>query len=143
MPILKIAAIQASSEADNFEQKWQGVDVQHATELLGKAAGQGANLACLPEFYPLVGERELCAKARELGIYLIAGLADGTRQRWHNTSTVISPDGEIIGRQTKNYPTAVEIDYGVVPGDSFNMFETNVGRFGIVVCADLTFFHDH
>lgn len=142
MPALKIAAIQASSRADDFVQKWQGVDVGHAIDLLGKAAAQGAGLACLPEFYPLVGESELRASARDLGIYVLAGLADGTPKRWCNTCTLISPQGEIVGRQTKNHPTAIEIDYGVVAGDSFDIFETDVGRFGIVVCADFTFFHD-
>jgi predicted amidohydrolase len=142
MPKLSIAAIQASSQADNFEQKWQGVDVPHAIDLLGKAAAQGADLACLPEFYPLVGESELRAAARDFGIHVLAGLADGTPKRWRNTCTLIAPNGEIVGRQTKNYPTAIELDYGVVAGDTFDIFETDVGRFGIVVCADLTFFHD-
>jgi predicted amidohydrolase len=142
MARLKVAAIQACSQADDFEQKWQGVDVEHALELLDRAAGRGADLACFPELYPLVGERELRAKARGLGIYVIAGLADGTRRQWHNTSSLISPTGDILGRQTKNYPTAIERAQGVVPGNSFDVFETDIGRFGIIVCADFTFFSD-
>jgi predicted amidohydrolase len=142
MANLKVAAIQALSQADDFEEKWEGVDVNHALELIDKVAAQGANLACFPELYPLVGEKELRAKARELNLYVIAGLADGTRKRWRNTSSIISPKGEVLGRQTKNYPTAIELDNGVEPGHAFEVFQTDIGRFGIVICADFAFFND-
>ncbi len=64
---------------------------------------------------------------------MIAGLAEGAPERWHNTSSLTSPDGHIIGRQTKNYPTA---------GERFQVFDTPLGRLGIVICADLAFFTD-
>lgn len=142
MAALKIAAVQAKSLATSFEHKWQGADVAHALELLDEAAAKGADLVCFPELYPLVGGAELRAAAQKHGIYLIAGLADGTPKRWFNTSVIISPKGEIVGRQTKNYPTAGEVDNGVVPGDRFEVFETEIGRFGIVICADFAFFSD-
>ncbi len=142
MTTIRIAAIQAASRAASFAEKWQGADVAHALALLDRAAAQGATLACFPELYPLVGEAELCAKARALGIYVIAGLADGQPGRWQNTSVIISPQGRIVGRQTKNHPTAGEVDNGVVAGDTFQVFETELGRFGIVICADFAFFTD-
>ena len=142
MTAVKVAAIQAASQARNWDEKWGGVDVAHALELLDRAADEGAHLACFPELYPLVGRDELRAKARERGIHVIAGLAEGDRSRWRNTSAVISADGRIIGAQTKNYPTALELDRGVVPGDEFPAFDTDVGRIGIVICADFAFFTD-
>ncbi len=142
MKPIKVAAIQAASRAASHADKWAGADVPHALELLDAAAAQGADLACFPELYPLVGETELCAAARRHGMHVIAGLADGTRARWHNTSVIISPEGAIIGRQTKNYPTAGEVDNGVVAGTEFTVFETALGRFGIVICADFAFFSD-
>ena len=142
MTILKVAAIQARSRAKDFEEKWRGADVDHALQLLDRAAADGAKLACFPELFPLAGEKELREKARELGIYVLAGLADGSRNRWFNTYTIISPQGEIVGRQTKNYPTAIELDNGVTPGNTFEVFQTDFGRIGIVICADFAFFHD-
>jgi predicted amidohydrolase len=139
---LKVAAIQAESYAMNWQDKWQGADVAHALDLLDRAAAKGAGLACFPELYPLVGEERLCAKAKELGIYVVAGLADGIPGRWYNTSTIISSDGCLVGRQTKNYPTALEIDRGVLPGTTFEVFSTEIGRLGIVICADFAFFSD-
>ncbi|GAB5469335.1 MAG: hypothetical protein Kilf2KO_23650 [Rhodospirillales bacterium] len=142
MQPLKIAAIQAVSRAESWQAKWQGADVDQARALLRQAAAQGAKLACFPELYPLVGEEALCREAKALGLYIIAGLAEGDQARWYNTSTLISPEGRIVGRQTKNYPTAGERDQGVVPGDRFQVFETPLGRFGIVICADFAFFKD-
>ncbi len=142
MTTLKVAAIQAMSLAGSFEEKWQGADLAHALELLDRAAGAGAGLACLPELYPLVGRKELCGKAAETGMHIVAGLAEGTPERWYNTSVVIDPSGAVIGRQTKNYPTAGEVENGVVAGSTFEVVETAFGRLGIVICADFAFFHD-
>jgi predicted amidohydrolase len=142
MKTVKLAAIQAVSVADSWDEKWRGADVPHALALLDQAAAGGATVACFPEVYPLVGRDELRAKARAHGLYVIAGLADGTRQRWYNTSTLIAPDGKVVGAQTKNYPTAIELENGVVAGTRFEVFDTDLGRFGIVICADFAFFHD-
>lgn len=137
---IKIAAIQAASRAGNWGEKWDGVDVPHALGWLEKAKAAGADLACFPELYPLVGRDQLKAKAKELGIYVIAGLAEGKPDRWYNTSVIISAKGEIVGSQTKNYPTAGEEDNGVVAGTDYAVHETELGRFGIVICADFAFF---
>ena len=95
---IKVAAIQAMSVAGDFAEKWQGADVEHALELLEEAAAKCADLACFPELYPLVGKEALCEKARQHGMYVIAGLADGSRECWYNTSVIISPAGEIVGQ---------------------------------------------
>jgi len=142
MKPVKVAAIQAESGAKDWLDKWHGADVPHAVALLDRAAAMGADIACLPELYPLTGEDELRAGARRHGMHIVAGLAVGPATSWHNTSTIISPKGEIVGRQTKNYPTAIELDRGVVPGTRFEVFETEIGRFGIVICADFAFFND-
>jgi len=139
---LKVAAIQAASVAIDINERWNGVDVPHALDLLEKANDLGADIACFPELYPMLGEAELKEKARQFGIWVIAGLAQGTPDSWYNTSTIISSAGKIVGRQTKNYPTAGEVEAGVVAGSSFEVFETELGRFGIVICADFAFFND-
>jgi len=140
MKKLTVAAVQAKSVATSFAHMWQGADVNHALELIDQAAAKRADVICFPECYPLVGETQLRAKAKQHGIHLIAGLADGTPARWYITSVIISARGEVIGRQTKNYLTAGEVDKGAVPGDKYEVFETEIGRFGIVICADFAFF---
>jgi predicted amidohydrolase len=136
----RIAAIQARPVSEEFDALWAGGDVPHAVALLEEAARAGAACAVFPELYPRVGEVELCRAARRLGLVVVAGLAQGTRDRWCNTATVIGPDGRILGRQGKRYPTQGEIDQGVVAADGYRAIDTPAGRLGIVICADFAFF---
>ena len=139
---IRIAAIQASPASELFDDIWNGGDVDHAVGLAEAAAREGAACVCFPELYPRVGEAEMCAAARHLGVFIIAGLIDGTRARWYNTATLIGPDGRIIGRQPKCFPTQGEIDNGVVTGHGYRVFDTGIGRLGMVICADFAFFCD-
>lgn len=135
-----VAAIQAVSGPVDLQQKWEGGDLNHALELLEQAASLGVDIACFPALFPFVGEQQLCVKAKELGIYIIAGLAEGEPSKWYNTGTIISSRGAIVGRQRKNFPTSLELNNGVIPGDGYQVFDTEVGRLGIVICSDFAFF---
>jgi predicted amidohydrolase len=139
---VRIAAIQAKPASELFDDMWNGGDVARAVALAETAAREGAVCVSFPELYPRVGEAELCEAARRLGIFVVAGLIEGTRARWHNTATLIGPDGRIIGRQPKCFPTQGEIDNGAVTGQGYRVFETEIGRLGIVICADFAFFCD-
>ena len=139
---IRIAAIQARPASAQFDDIWNGADVGHAVELAEAAAREGASCVCFPELYPRVGEAEMCAAARRLGVFVVAGLIDGTRARWYNTATLIGPDGRIIGRQPKCFPTQGEIDNGVITGKGYRVFDTAIGRLGMVICADFAFFCD-
>jgi predicted amidohydrolase len=139
---VRIAAIQARPMSEALDDGWSGEDVARAVALLETAAEAGATCACLPELYPRMGEAEMRAAARRLGMFVVAGLMEGTRARWYNTATVIGPDGRILGRQPKCFPTQGEIDGGVVGGRGYRVVETEIGRFGLVICADFAFFSE-
>jgi predicted amidohydrolase len=138
--VITVAAIQAYPQTFDLENRRNGANVPHALELLDKAASLGANIACFHELYPMVGEAELCRKARDLGIYVVAGLEERAEKGWYNTATLISPKGKVVGRQRKNFPTQLEINNGVLSGDGYQVFETEVGRLGMVICSDFAFF---
>lgn len=139
---MRVAAIQARPVSVEFDDMWSGADVEHACELLETAARAGADCACFPELYPRVGEDALRAAARRLRVHVVAGLIEGTRERWYNTGTIIDAGGAVVGRQRKNFPTQGEIDGGVVPWKGYDVFETTIGRLGIVICSDFAFFKD-
>jgi predicted amidohydrolase len=141
-PSVRIAAVQARPVSDLFDDMWNGGDVARAVELLEAAARGGAGCVCFPELYPRVGEPEICAAARRLGVFVVAGLIEGTRERWYNTATLIGADGRILARQPKCFPTQNEIDNGVVAGKGYHVVETDIGRLGSVICADFAFFSD-
>jgi predicted amidohydrolase len=113
---MKIAALQTVS----------GIDVASnlvaARGLLEQAAAQGAELAVLPEYFCLMGERDtdklavrevfgdgavqsfLATAARELSLWIVGGtlpLATGNDTHVRNTSLVYSPQGECVARYDK------------------------------------------
>jgi predicted amidohydrolase len=80
--------------------------------------------------------RRLAALARELQIHLIAGMTEADGERRHNTSVLIGPKGQLIGRYRKQ--TLQHESVRNIPGYESPAFETPYGRIGIIICADRT-----
>src|SRR4051795_6285385 len=106
---MRVAAVQLNSTDDKDR------NLERAARLTAEAAASGAELVALPEKWNLLGDGEALAAgaepldgpsleaarswAIELGIHLLAGSIaeradDG--ERLHNTSTLISPHGELV-----------------------------------------------
>lgn len=57
----------------------------------------------------------------------------------YNTTVVINPDGELVGRYDKMFPFK-PYEGGVESGTNFLIFDvTDVGRFGVSICFDIWF----
>ena len=113
---MKTAAIQMVSGprlGDNLAQ---------ARSLIAEAAGQGAELAVLPEYFCLLGHKDtdklavqepfgqgpvqdfLARCAREFDVWLVGGtlpISTADPQRVRNTSLVFSPAGDCVARYDK------------------------------------------
>jgi predicted amidohydrolase len=141
MNAITVAAIQPLPVSETMDDFRSGKEIDHALELLDRAAESSFDIACFSELYPMVGEQQLCEKARSLGIYIIAGLIEDTGSGRYNTGTIISPKGQIVGRQRKSFPTSVELDMGINGWNhTYEVFETDIGNIGIVICSDFSFF---
>lgn len=156
---LRVAAVQMSSTQD------KKLNLQRAGELTEGAAAAGAKIIALPEMFNFVGPRELWpqqaetipgptidwmrALAKKHRVYIIAGSifekAEGLKV--HNTSVLLSPDGELVGRYRKIHlfdvnlrgnVAVTESDY-VAPGDTPVVFDTDYCRVGLTICYDLRF----
>ena len=118
---MKVAAIQMVSGSD------VQANLAQARALLASAAQQGAELAVLPEYFCLMGQRDadklaigeaigsgplqqfLAENARRLGLWLVGGtlpLATPATERAEtarvsNSSLVFSPDGACVARYDK------------------------------------------
>jgi predicted amidohydrolase len=139
--------------------------LDRAAALIEEAAGAGAQLAVLPERFahwapdsgvptmaePVPGPLSgwLAAQARAHGIYLVGGSmlerVAGTDLPY-NTSLLIGPNGEELGRYRKIHLFDAVVD-GVRHGESDTVrggedtscVPTPIGTIGLTICYDLRF----
>jgi predicted amidohydrolase len=78
----------------------------------------------------------ICARCREHRLTAIVGVEWQSHLGLENRAVVISPQGEILGYQTKNQITPGGEAENYVPDGQRQMFESNGIRFGIVVCHE-------
>ena len=73
-------------------------------------------------------------------IWLIPGSMFENRDgKTYNTTVVIDPDGNLVGRYDKMFPFT-PYEKGVEPGSEFLIFDIpDVGRFGVSICYDIWF----
>jgi predicted amidohydrolase len=143
MQTVRVAAIQPAPVSKTMNDFLEGREIGHAMDLLDRLSVEAVDIACFSELYPMVGEAELCRKARSLGFYIIAGLLEPTPDGYYNTATIIAPDGGIVGRQRKRFPTSLELALGIQKWDGpCEVFSTDRGRLGILICSDFAFFND-
>ena len=120
-------------------------------EMLKSAAQQGAQIAILPECFDLgwanpdavemaqtiPGQRsELLRKwAKELSLYVCAGLTEREGDKLYNTAVLIDDKGTLLGIHRKiNILTDVEGLYEV--GDRLQVYHTPLGVLAMGICAD-------
>lgn len=153
------AVVQLSSGAD------RRANLERATTLIRAAAERGARLVVLPEVFPWRGPRAdeagqaesipgpttetMAAVARDTGVHLLMGsmLETGAGERSFNTSLVIGPTGDILGRYRKIHLFDVELPGRVsvresdarAPGEEVVVVPTPLGRLGLSICYDLRF----
>ena len=54
----------------------------------------------------------------------------------YNVAVLIGPDGSILGKYRKVCLPRGEIEDGVMPGDSYPVFQAPFGKVGLMVCYD-------
>lgn len=156
----RVAACQLDSQDD------KRANVQTALDLLDTAAGEGADVAALPEMFTFMGEKEdyranaepipgdvtdeLARKAEEHDMWVHGGsmfeVADEPG-KVHNTTVVFDPDGELVDTYRKIHLFDVEIGDDVVtqesarvePGEEIVTVDTGFATAGLSICYDLRF----
>ncbi|WP_262695680.1 carbon-nitrogen hydrolase family protein [Kordiimonas aquimaris] len=103
----------------------------------------------LSPFGPLIGQHpksldETIKRFQELAARLKVWLVPGSMFEHRetgvfNTSVVIDPAGNIVGRYDKMFPF-MPYEVGVTGGDNFLVFDVpEIGRFGLSICYDIWF----
>ncbi len=133
-----------------------GVDADRMESFIREAASRGAELVVSPEtsFYryePWESEgvtmldlanhyEALKTRYSELALELKISLVIGLREPSgdpdkpvYNTALFIGPDGAILGKQHKVFPSNAEMEW-TRAGSDHSVFETAFGRVGMMVC---------
>jgi N-carbamoylputrescine amidase len=159
MEEIRVAAIQMPVTYSKEE------NLSKAETLLNRAASKGAQMACLPEYFLFdCPEKDMTKDeiqetaesipgpttdllgtiAKRLNMIICSGsflerTSDGLLQ---NSSALIGADGKIMGTYQKthpeNAPPKYEVGAGVKPGDDYPVFETELGKIGIIIDMDAT-----
>src|SRR5690606_18098097 len=90
--------------------------------------------------FPNEVEQHFQEMARRHKIWLLPGSMFQKRgTEIFNTTTVINPNGDIVGRYDKMFPF-LPYEAGVSGGDQFLIFDVpEVGKFGVSICYDMWF----
>lgn len=124
--------------------------LEAALPLLEQAAGEGAQVALLPELFPS-GYRypdaqetprvleALQASARQHGLVILAGVLEKAGDRYANRVRVLGPEGE-LGCYTKTHliPAFGE-PQTMIPGQDLVRLELQGFQAGVAICFDLRF----
>jgi predicted amidohydrolase len=92
-----------------------------------------AKLAAIAE--PVDGPyvRQAAALARELSIHIVFCFSEWRDARVFNTAALLAPDGSVLGTYSKSHTAPIEL---YEPGSEFPVWDTPVGRIGLLVCFD-------
>ncbi len=120
--------------------------------VITEAVKQGANLVVLGEtvHYVSVGKKPheiaepipgpcteyFCNLAKKLGVYLVVSLYERDGRVVYNVALLIGPDGRVVGKYRKVCLPHAEVEAGVMPGSEYPVFETKLGKIGMMVCYD-------
>lgn len=140
------------------------VNLDRAETLVREAARGGAQVVLLPEVFhefffiiyldmkyfesaePIPGPitERMQALARELGIVIVAPIYERVdRSVYYNSAVVIDADGQILGTYRKNHIPLSTLFYEKLyfkPGNlGYPVWDTSVGRVGIMICYDRHF----
>ena len=149
----RVACIQMKSVMKDTEK-----NLEKAIRLIEEAAENNADIVCLPELfytgYHLTAHdlqevaepndgvmvQRLQEVAKKNKVYIIGGYAESVKilGRMYNSAIFINDKGEVLGNMRKVYAWGEErIKFR--EGDKFPVFDTPLGKIGIMICYDAEF----
>ena len=120
--------------------------------LIAEAARQKANLVVLPESLTYFGTGKSYVECSETvpgpstdffgklaerhSLHIVAGILERDGHLVYNVAVLIGPDGKLLGKYRKVTLPRSEIEGGIAPGDSYPVFDTQIGKIGMMICYD-------
>jgi predicted amidohydrolase len=136
--------------------------LEHHARILRRAGGAGATVAVIPEdctrLAGLVSRHHRdrsCASAvaeafelyretmagicRESRMFVVGGTMTWRRGRFYNTAVMQDPAGEVVAAYDKTHLPCNGEHACVAPGRDLPVFETPIGKVGLLICWDIVF----
>ena len=120
--------------------------------LISQAAAQKADLVVLGETVPYVRLQKKPHEtaepipgpstqyfgdlARQYALHIVFSLYERDAAVVYNTAVLLGPDGTLIGKYRKVCLPHTEAESGVTPGQDYPVFDTKIGKVGMMVCYD-------
>jgi len=120
--------------------------------LVAEAAKQKADLVVLGETIPYVRVKKKPHESAEVipgplteyfgelakknSVHLVASLYERDGKAVYNAAVLMGPDGKLIGKYRKVCLPHSEVEAGVTPGEDYPVFDTKLGKIGMMICYD-------
>ena len=99
-------------------------------------AGVGSSFADCAEKIPGPSTEYFGELAKKHKLHIVAGLVERDRHQLFNVAVLITPDGSLAGKYRKVCLPDGEYDKGLSPGSEYPVFDTRLGRIGLMICYD-------
>jgi predicted amidohydrolase/putative intracellular protease/amidase len=120
--------------------------------LVAEAARQKADLVVLGETVPYVNVKKKPHEtaeaipgpttdyfgelAKKHSLHVVVSLYERDGKAVYNACVLLGPDGKLIGKYRKVCLPHAEVEWGVTAGDDYPVFDTKLGKVGMMVCYD-------
>jgi predicted amidohydrolase len=74
--------------------------------------------------------------AKKHNLHIVAGLVERDKHLIYNVAVLIGPDGSVVGKYRKVCLPRMEVEAGLTAGTDYPVFDTKLGRVGMMVCYD-------
>lgn len=81
----------------------------------------------------------VAAVARAQHVNIVFGMIEKEGSQLFNTAVLIDRDGNIVGKHHKVQLPLSDAAQGITPGRAVEVFDTDFGRVGILICQDISF----
>jgi predicted amidohydrolase len=121
-------------------QNWDWITrAEYASNLIFRLRDQKPDIICLPELFPgYIPPIQECA--RDLKTFIICGEVGNNTgplsNNYSNNVVLINPQGKVVGRYQKIFLMPSEKASGYKRGTRYKIFNTPLGKIGVLICAD-------